>query len=80
MVAQDDGQPCRGCYPTSLWSEGEIVADQHCVRIGEECSVRPCELYGGMYRLSSLERLAVFTPGGNRVTNDEILLEARLFD
>jgi hypothetical protein len=29
LLAQDDGQPDGGRYPTSLWDPGEMVPDSH---------------------------------------------------
>jgi len=32
-LGQDDAPPVRGCYPTTAWRPGEIVADTHDVRL-----------------------------------------------
>jgi hypothetical protein len=64
ILAQEDGQPMRGQYPTSLWSVGEVVADSHSL-------IAPAGLYRlalGMYDLATMTRLPV---GGG----DEVMLE-----
>ncbi len=44
MTGQQDNQPVRGSYPTTLWLPGEVVADAY------EISVRP-DAAGGEHRL-----------------------------
>jgi hypothetical protein len=54
LVAQADGQPQGGAYPTSVWRVGEFVADEKGVQIGAE---RPLHLFIGAYLLETGERL-----------------------
>lgn len=51
IIAQQDGPPMRGDYPTSLWSAPEIVVDTHEVRL-------PATLMPGDYRV----RLGLYNP------------------
>ena len=44
VVAQHDGQPLGGAYPTSVWDAGEVVADPHLLSL-------PSGLPSGNYRL-----------------------------
>jgi len=44
IVAQHDGQPQNGAYPTSVWDIGEVVADEHVLDL-------PADLPPGSYRL-----------------------------
>lgn len=62
LVAQVDGQPQGGAYPTSVWQVGEFVADEKGVVIGEE---RPWRLLVGVYLLETGERLLL--PDGSSV-------------
>ena len=54
LVAQADGQPQGGAYPTSVWQVGEFVADEKGVMVEEE---RPLRLLVGVYLLETGERL-----------------------
>jgi len=44
IVAQHDGQPQSGAYPTSVWDTGEVVTDEHVLDL-------PADLPAGGYRL-----------------------------
>ncbi|MEW5956496.1 MAG: hypothetical protein AB1801_02145, partial [Chloroflexota bacterium] len=58
IVAQQDGPPAAGAYPTGLWAVGEIVEDQIAIPLAD---VEPgtYELVVGMYDLASGTRLPV---------------------
>jgi len=57
IVAQHDGQPQNGAYPTSVWDTGEVVADEHVLDL-------PADLPAGSYRL----RVGCYLPGsGDRL-------------
>jgi hypothetical protein len=73
LVTQDDGPPRSGDYPTSFWSPGERIADQHVLNIAD----LPSGTYGlrvGMYLLETGQRLPVTNPRGERVGSDAISL------
>ena len=57
MVAQRDGQPCQGLYPTSLWRAGDVVPDSFAVTIPPGTPAGDYPLAVGWYRYPSLERL-----------------------
>ena len=68
-VAQHDGRPQGGAYPTSVWDTGERVIDGHPLRLPPE-ALPPGEPGGyrlqvGLYSLESGERLPV--DGGDSV-------------
>lgn len=58
LVAQHDGPPRLGLYPTSAWAAGENVEDVHPIQLPDTYQgiVQPCV---GLYTLDSLERLPV---------------------
>jgi uncharacterized membrane protein len=56
IVAQSDGQPIGGQYPTSLWAKGEYVRDEHMLAIGNLPQGK-FQLRIGMYLPYSGERL-----------------------
>ena len=58
-VAQHDGQPLQGFYPTSFWDEGEVIPDEHSVPVDSSLPVGEYELVVGMYLLATGDRLPV---------------------
>ncbi|MGD2178982.1 MAG: hypothetical protein PVG71_14305, partial [Anaerolineae bacterium] len=73
LVAQADGPPVDGDYPTSFWSPGERITDQHVLTISD----LPSGTYGlqaGMYLLETGQRLPVTDPAGERLVSDAIPL------
>ena len=77
ILTQQDNQPRNGTYPTGLWDEGEIVEDLYRLTVpaGFPAGRLPVLLAVGMYRLETLERLAVFDENGQRLAGDQIILE-----
>ncbi|MGQ9627811.1 MAG: hypothetical protein ACUVV0_13015 [Anaerolineae bacterium] len=58
-VSQGDGPPLEGVYPTSWWQLGEVVGDRHAFTIPSDLQAGEYELKIGLYRLDTMERLAV---------------------
>ena len=56
VVAQHDGQPCQGQYPTSLWRQGDVIPDRFAVTVPRETPAGDYSLAVGWYRYPSLER------------------------
>jgi hypothetical protein len=75
-IAQRDGQPLDGAYPTSRWQPGETVIDPITFSLPENLEPGAYELLAGLYRLDTLERLPVAndTTGENAILLGEITL------
>jgi hypothetical protein len=58
-IAQRDGPPCQGLYPTSLWRAGDVIPDGFAVTIPPDAAPGEYPLAVGWYRYPSLERLAL---------------------
>jgi hypothetical protein len=58
-IAQADGQPQNGAYPTSIWDAGEVVPDPHTLSLPPELPPGDYRLWVGLYRLETGERLQV---------------------
>jgi hypothetical protein len=67
VVAQHDGQPLLGFYPTSFWDTGGIVRDEVDVAVGTSVPAGKYELVAGMYLLGTGERLPVLDENGQTV-------------
>jgi 4-amino-4-deoxy-L-arabinose transferase-like glycosyltransferase len=59
LWSQDDSEPCRGGYATSLWAMDEIVADRFELPIPIDAPPGEYELTMGFYSLLTMERLPV---------------------
>jgi hypothetical protein len=57
-VAQKDGPPAAGRYPTSLWDMGEIIVDEIALPLAELPSGRYTPVVG-LYNLATGDRLTV---------------------
>ncbi len=75
IIAQADGQPQQGAYPTSIWDVGEMVADAKPITLpADSGSVR---LAIGVYLLATGERLAVHTAEGLALSDNRFILPLR---
>ncbi|MBL7062931.1 MAG: hypothetical protein ISS49_01820 [Anaerolineae bacterium] len=66
-LAQGDGPPLLGDYPTTMWAPGEIVADPHPIALPAGLPPGLYRLLVGMYDLETLARLARLNGGGDSV-------------
>jgi len=73
-VAQGDGPPLRGDYPTDLWAAGEVIADERAVVLPDDLSAGRYTLLVGLYNLQTGERLPAFDEQGARLPADAIPL------
>jgi hypothetical protein len=76
-VAQRDGQPLDGAYPTSHWQPGEIVIDPITLTLPEELPSGQYSLFTGLYQLDTLARLPVIddTTGENAIFLGEVTIQ-----
>jgi 4-amino-4-deoxy-L-arabinose transferase-like glycosyltransferase len=58
-LAQHDGPPRYGRYPTSAWHTGDIVADEHILQLPVLPTGQKVRLVTGMYQAETLDRLPV---------------------
>jgi len=58
-VAQHDGQPQGGAYPTSVWDTNEVVQDEHALLLPPDLPDGDYYLRVGLYLLETGERLQV---------------------
>lgn len=73
-VAQADGQPLAGAYPTTLWDAGERIADERTIPLGSDVSAGDYRLGVGWYLLETGQRLPATDVAGNRLPNDMTIL------
>jgi len=74
VVAQQDGVPRQGAYPTDLWQAGEVVADTYQVAVDPAVVPSEYELEVGMYRLENQKRLQVTDAAGQPMSGGRVLL------
>jgi hypothetical protein len=66
-IAQGDGPPLTGDYPTSMWEPGETIADPHRVMLPPDAGAGEYRILVGMYHLETMERVAHADSGGTSV-------------
>jgi hypothetical protein len=72
-LAQADGPPAGGDYPTSLWEYGEIVFDERLIPT-QDLPAGAYRLDMGMYLLETGDRLPALDADGTRLTDDIVPL------
>jgi hypothetical protein len=73
IVAQGDGPPLGGNYPTSHWNVGELLADDHSLEIAGDGLTGVYRLLVGLYLLEDGTRLPV--TDGPGAGNDQVEIE-----
>jgi hypothetical protein len=63
IVAQADGPPQHGNYPTSIWGAGENIVDEHTVALPVGLAAGDYTVVVGLYRPESGQRLPVEMAG-----------------
>ena len=72
-IAQGDGLPGSGLYPTWAWTPGEIVEDEHLIPLEVDASPGRYQLSVGLYELDSLSRLEARDQEGSAIGDDVVL-------
>lgn len=72
-LAQRDGQPLGGAWPTSLWEPGQPVLDRYTLTVPAGTPPGRYTLWAGMYRLADLTRLTL-SGTGFRAQDDALFL------
>lgn len=69
LVAQFDGQPTDGVYPTSAWLPGDSILDHYHVKLPANLSPGSYRVEIGLYNLKTLRRLPITTKAGEKPTD-----------
>jgi hypothetical protein len=76
LVAQHDGQPIYGYFPTSQWPPGEVIPDRIAIPLPEDLPPGRYSLIAGMYTWPSLNRLNVADGGTDFIPLTSISVDA----
>jgi hypothetical protein len=71
VVAQFDGPPVHGLYPSDAWWPGQIIADEHSLALPDGATT----LLIGLYDPASMARLPVTDGKGQAVPEDAIWVQ-----
>jgi hypothetical protein len=74
LVTQQDNPPARAMRPTNEWETNALIEDPYEVQIPGDAAVGQYTLSAGMYDTTTVERLAVLDPEGNRLPDDRVVL------
>ena len=80
MLAQDDGPPCAGWYPTSAWEPGDVVVDVRRLEVPELPAEQTVHVLVGMYLPEDLTRLPVTNGAGEPLPDGIVPLFATQVD
>jgi hypothetical protein len=73
LWAQDDSEPCRGIYPTSVWDPDELIIDRYTLSIPPEIPSGEYQVVVGFYSWWTMERLPVLDQAGNPIGDHVVL-------
>jgi len=76
LLGQDDAQPLRGRYPTSVWKRGSVIQDRHYLVVPHDMlpGHHAVRIALGLYSLETMQRLPAFDSMGTRLPDDRILI------
>ncbi|HUX87217.1 MAG TPA: hypothetical protein VMW65_09470, partial [Chloroflexota bacterium] len=71
VIAQQDGLPLDGASPTTIWQTGDLIPDPHAISLK---GVPPgtYQIWVGLYRHATGQRLTIQSAGGRPVDHDSI--------
>lgn len=72
-VAQDDHAPLNGQYPTRLWSDKTVLSDPYRLELPNDLEGGTYELWGGLYRSGSGQRLMAVSPSSGERWKDDLV-------
>jgi hypothetical protein len=70
-IAQADGRPGAGSFPTNSWQPGDLIWDRHRLTVPTNAHPGTYNVVVGLYRLANLKRLAAQVDSG-AAPNDEV--------
>ncbi len=73
VLAQRDGVPANGIYPTWAWMPSEIVEDEHLIPLDSDVPPGEYRLAIGLYEPDTLRRLGATDPEGGPVGDQALL-------
>ena len=74
VVAQQDGQPLAGAYPTSRWTTGDVVVDSRTLALPADLAAGDYQLLAVVYIYPSLERLRVASDGKDMAVLGQVVV------
>jgi Dolichyl-phosphate-mannose-protein mannosyltransferase len=72
-VAQSDGLPVNGDYPTNWWASGEMILDEHQIKLPPDLPIGNYRIAIGLYRLADNTRLPVVDDLGQALPDDQFI-------
>lgn len=79
-IAQRDGQPCLGLFPTSRWWAGDVVGDSFAITIPPDTLAGAYEVIVGWYSFPSFDRLGLISAENPRSDNRAHIANLNILD
>lgn len=74
LIGQHDGLSAGGYYVTSQWRPGDIIEDRHEIALSSPYNPVDCQLVVGLYRLETMQRIAVLDAAGAPTSETSLTL------
>jgi hypothetical protein len=78
VIAQHDGEPATGHYPTSLWRSGDVIVDTHMLEVPENRK-SDGQIIVGLYTWPDMDQLEA-TPANGGPTNNGLTVQCQVDD
>ncbi len=78
LMAGSDTQPVGGTYPTTLWTAGEQIRDNHPLALSPDLPPGQYQLAIGMYHQPTGQRLPITLPDGKKLSDGRLILPQTL--
>ncbi len=76
IIAQSDGLPRGGSYPTDIWAPGDLVVEERKLTLPTNGGTPPYYIRVGLYMLDTMQRLPASTLDGSRLAEDQYVSDA----
>ncbi len=80
LVTQADGLPQNGRFPTSIWSSGEQIIDEHLLDLPPDLPAGIYQIAVGLYDAQNGQRVPAYQTIGSRWLNDVVILQTLIIE
>ena len=78
QLAGFDKAPLDGWWPTSMWEPGQTITDEYPLHLPEDLPSGEYEIRAGLYRLSDLARIPLYSESGQVIDGAAVLTKVNI--